>query len=164
MKKYRRVMSRDNEEWCKVWIKTDSWFQKYEKSENVHFHVLLLCQKYIMFEPKKYRGVIYHNTEEWCKIWRETDLSFEEKLWGMTWEILRLLTQHWKVSKFAFYRLLLTKVYNVWAKMYSWSTSPEHSKILKFAFWEIFLSKVYIVELKHYRDVLCHDTEGWCNI
>ena len=78
MKKYRRVMSRDNEEWCKVWRKTDSWFQKCEKSENLHFHVLLLCQKYIMFEPKKYRGVIYQNTEEWCKIWRETDLSFEE--------------------------------------------------------------------------------------
>ena len=86
------------------------------------------------------------------------------KLWGMTWEILQLLTQHSKVSKFAFYRLLLTKVYNVWAKMYSWSTSPEHSKILKFALWEIFLSKVYNVELKHYREVLCHNTEGWCNI
>ena len=37
------------------------------RSENLHFHVLLLS-KYITIEPKKYRGVMCHNTEEWCKI------------------------------------------------------------------------------------------------
>ena len=31
MKKYRRVMSHDTEEWCKVWRKTDSWFQKWHE-------------------------------------------------------------------------------------------------------------------------------------
>ena len=28
MKKNRRVMSHDTEKWCKVWRKTESWFQK----------------------------------------------------------------------------------------------------------------------------------------
>ena len=31
MKKYRRVLSHDTEEWCKVLIKTDSCFQKWHK-------------------------------------------------------------------------------------------------------------------------------------
>ena len=38
----------------------------------------LICQKYIMFEPKKYRGIMCHNTGEWCKTWGETDLCFEK--------------------------------------------------------------------------------------
>ena len=42
-----------------------------------------------------------------------------------------------------------------------WWISPEHLQILKFAIWETFPSKVYDVELKHYRGVMCHDTEGW---
>ena len=33
------------------------------KSENLYFDVLL-CRKYVMFEPKKYREVMCHNTEE----------------------------------------------------------------------------------------------------
>ena len=31
LKKYRRVMSHDTEEWCKVWRKTNSWFQKWHE-------------------------------------------------------------------------------------------------------------------------------------
>ena len=31
MKKYRGVMSHDNEEWFKVWRKTDTLFQKWRK-------------------------------------------------------------------------------------------------------------------------------------
>ena len=57
MKKHRRVMSHDTEEGCKVWRKTDPWFQKWHeelgefnassgKSENSHFDVLLLSIAY----------------------------------------------------------------------------------------------------------------------
>ena len=31
MKKYSKVMSHDTEEWCKVWRKTGSWFQKWHE-------------------------------------------------------------------------------------------------------------------------------------
>ena len=57
MKKYRRLTSHDTDEWCKVWRKTDSWFQKWHeefgvfyassgKSENLHFDMLLLSTAY----------------------------------------------------------------------------------------------------------------------
>ena len=40
----------------------------------------------------------------------------------------------------------------------------QHSKVLKMctlmgSFWSN-----YMFELKHYRRVMCHDTEGWCNM
>ena len=31
MKKYRRVTSRDTEEWCKAWRRANSWFQKWHE-------------------------------------------------------------------------------------------------------------------------------------
>ena len=63
-------MSHDTEEWCKVWIKTDSWFQDWHgefyassgNSENFLPDMLRLC----------------HNTKEWYNIWGGTDLSFEK--------------------------------------------------------------------------------------
>ena len=128
-----------------------------------------------------------HNTEEWCKIWRGTDLRFEK--WHEEFGEFWLNTQ--KSQNLHFNGLLLTKVYNVfklkrysyaslyWRSMQTlkekwvgvsymtwgiWGILPEHLKVLKFALWETFLSKVYNVELKTYREVMCHDTEGWCNI
>ena len=70
------------------------------------------CRKYIMFEPKKYRGVMCHNTEEWCKIWGGTDLCFEK--WHE--EFCKFWTKTQKSQNIHFNGLLLTKVYNVWAK------------------------------------------------
>ena len=61
------------------------------RSENLHFHVLLLS-KNITIEPKKYRGVMCHNTEEWCKIWKVTELYFKKwhekfsEFWPNTWK------------------------------------------------------------------------------
>ena len=95
-----------------------------------------------------------HNAEEWCKIWRGTDLCFEK----LHEEFSEFWPNTEKSQNFHFIGLLLTKVYNVWAK------STEDSKILKFALWETYMSKVYNVELKNYREIMCHDTEGWCNI
>ena len=60
MKKYRRVMSHDSEECCKVWRKTDSLLQKWHeflvninascgKSENLDFDVGLLLKVYYVW-------------------------------------------------------------------------------------------------------------------
>ena len=57
MKKNRRVMFHDTEEWCKVWIKTDSWFQKWHEEfsefspnhsdiQKVHFDWLFSSKVY----------------------------------------------------------------------------------------------------------------------
>ena len=56
-KKYGRVMFHDTEEWCKVWRKTDSWFQKrhekfaeflpkHSKVQKFHFDALFLSRAY----------------------------------------------------------------------------------------------------------------------
>ena len=79
MKKHRRVMSHDTEEWCKVWRKTDSWFQKWHekfgecqfneefneefnairtKSTNLQFDVLLLSITYKVTAKKVQRNYL----------------------------------------------------------------------------------------------------------
>ena len=54
---------------------------------------------------------MYHNNEEWCKIWRG---SVSSKL---KWGIWKISTRALKNLQNLHYNgLLLTKVYNVWAK------------------------------------------------
>ena len=70
------------------------------------------CRKYIMFEPKKYREVVCNNTEEWCKIWGRTDLCFVK--WHEEFGEFWLNAQN--SQNLHYNGLLLSKVYNVWAK------------------------------------------------
>ena len=66
-----------------------------------------------MYEFKIYRGVMYYGNEEWCKIWIEIGLSVQN--WHEEFD--EFWPEHLKTSKnFHFNGLLLTKVYNVWAK------------------------------------------------
>ena len=59
-------MSHDTEEFCKVWRKTNSWFQKwheefgefYCKSESLHFDVLILSKVYYVWAKKVQRGYV----------------------------------------------------------------------------------------------------------
>ena len=112
-------MSHDAEEWCKVWQKTDSWFQKWRGIwwillQTVALKICTLlyyfCWKDIMFElkKKKIQRSYCHNTQEWCTIWRGTDFCFEK------WH--EELYEFWKYQNLRFSGLFLTKVYNVWAK------------------------------------------------
>ena len=83
-------MSHDTEKWCKIWRKTDLFFQQWQNfGEFWHEHskvskictfIGFFCAKYITFDLKKYRGVMLHHSEveEWCKICRKTDLWFGE--------------------------------------------------------------------------------------
>ena len=78
MKKYKRVTSRDTEEWFKVWKKLTLGSNN-DVRNLVNFDPTLeslkICSlmgsfwsKYIMFELKNYRGVMCHDTEGWCDI------------------------------------------------------------------------------------------------
>ena len=95
-------------------------------------------RKYIMFEPKKYRGVMFHNTEEWCNIWGGTDLCFEKwhEEFGEFWRETR------KSQNLHFNGLLLTKLYNVWAKKLQRSHVSWHSRVMQY------LKKNWLVVLK----------------
>ena len=79
------------------------------KSEDLNFDVLLLSKVYYVWVK---RGAMCHKTEEWCKIWGGIDLRFEKwhEEFGEFWPNTR------KSQNLHFNGVLLTKVYNVWAK------------------------------------------------
>ena len=99
MKKYRRVMSHDTEEWCKVWRKTDSCFQKSNeefseffassgKSENLHFDLLLLSITYKVSAKKVQKSYLSCHwivtqtlKKNWLFVWKMT--------WGFWWLLLQ---------------------------------------------------------------------------
>ena len=81
------------------------------KSENLQFDVLLLSEVYYVWAKRVHRS---HNNEEWCKIWRGTDLYFEK--WHE--EFCEFWPNSRKTQNLKFSGLILTKVYNVWAKKY----------------------------------------------
>ena len=69
---YGRVMFHFNKEWCKVWRKTDCWFQNWHeklgkfslnhsKIQKFHFDGLYFSKLYEVW-AKKYRGVMFHWT------------------------------------------------------------------------------------------------------
>ena len=103
-------MSHENEEWCKIWRKTNLLLQKWQEFGKFwpeHTKFLKICTligsfspKYIMFELKKYRVVTVHETEEWCKIWRKTDLRFRK--WHK--EFGKFSPKYLKVSKLGLWR------------------------------------------------------------
>ena len=83
LKIYRGVMCHYNEEWCRIWIEIDMWFQnwheEFDKFWLEHSKVSKICTlmgwfwtKYIMFELKK--------TEELYFMTLVSDPKFEEKL------------------------------------------------------------------------------------
>ena len=69
LKKYRGVMSHDTEKWCKIWRKTNLFFQKWQEFGEFwskHSTVPNICSltgslraKYITYDLKKYGGVIF---------------------------------------------------------------------------------------------------------
>ena len=83
LKSYRRVMSHNTEEWCKIWRffvakMTKIWWiltRELKSLTKLHF-CWSFYAKYITFDLKTYRGDIFHDNEESCKIWRKIDLRF----------------------------------------------------------------------------------------
>ena len=71
--------------------------------------------KYIIFELKNYIGVMFDGTEYWCKIWRKIDLCFQKWHKGFS----KFSPEYIRKSKnWGFDGILLSKVGNVWLKIY----------------------------------------------
>ena len=86
-KKYRGVKCHDPEDWCKIWRKTDTLFQKMTRIlwnltralkslQNVHFYLLLLCKVFNVWPKKVQRSYLS---------WR--------------WRVMQNLKKHWFVEK-----------------------------------------------------------------
>ena len=86
-KKYRGVKCHDPEDWCKIWRKTDTLFQKMTRIlwnltqalkslQNVDFYLLLLCKVFNVWPKKVQRSYLS---------WR--------------WRVMQNLKKHWFVEK-----------------------------------------------------------------
>ena len=139
MKKYRRVMFHGNEEWCKVWRKTDSWFPKWHeafgefspnhsKVQTFHFDGLFLS-KLCEVWAKKIQRIIFHDTKQWCKIWINPDLVVSKMAWRIGWTFIRALKSLKNCTLMG-------------------SFCPKH----------------IMFQLENFRGIMCHDAEGWCKI
>ena len=138
MKNYRRVMSNDTEGWCKVWRKTDSWFQKWHEEFDE-----FLCEQWKVWK-----------IELWCATFVESILylshNITEDLCVITWA---------NDTKFA--EELTCALKNDMRNLANFDPTRKSLKIFPLrSFW----AKYTLLELNSYRGGMCHDTEGSYNI
>ena len=107
LKKYRGVMFYDNEDWCRIWRKTDLLFQKWQefgefwsehsKVSKIYTFIRPFCGKYITFDLK--------SAGELSLITLKSHVKFEEKLaCGLENDMRNLANFHqsiWNSQKFA---------------------------------------------------------------
>ena len=145
-----------------------------------------LWAKYILFELKKYRGIIFHEDEEGYKIWRGIELLFQNwhKEFGKLWperskvsKIFILMGSFW--AKYILFELKKCRgiifheteegqktwsgidfSFQNWHQKFDWFW-PEHLKVSKVStLMGSFSAKYMLFELKKYRGVIFHETEG----
>ena len=96
-KKYRGVKCHDPEDWCKIWRKTDTLFQKMTRIlwnltqalkslQNVDFYLLLLCKVFNVWPKKVQRSYLS---------WR--------------WRVMQNLKKHWFVEKMTWIWQIFTR-------------------------------------------------------
>ena len=83
LKKYKRIIFHDTEEWCKIWRKTDLWFRKwneeYGKSSPEHLKVSKLRFWWDpLIQSRKFMSLKF--TEVLCVMTMKNDVKFEEEL------------------------------------------------------------------------------------
>ena len=109
LKRYRRVVIHDTEEWYKIWRKTELWFRKWHeecgKDSPEHLKVSKLgLWWYLFVQSRKCMGL--KCTKELCVIRMKNDAKFEEELICHFKIDMRKLTEidlsNQKSKKFAF--------------------------------------------------------------
>ena len=139
LKKYRGVIFDGTKYWCKIWRKTDLCFQKwheefgkflpehFQKSKNLDFYWILLS---------KVENVWAWNLQGCYVSWQWRMMKNLNRTWlvssKLTWAIWRSLTRALKnLTNICFNGLLLTKVYNVWAKKIQRSYVRVHWRLMQ---------------------------------
>ena len=122
LKKYRGVLFHNIEEWCKIWRKTDLWFEKWHekfgKFSPEHLKVWKLGLWWHTFVWSR-KGISLKITEELCAMTMKNDTNIEDELtcrFEIDMRPSRILTRALESLKnLCFNWLLVTKVYNAWA-------------------------------------------------
>ena len=123
LKKYRGVIFHNAREWCKVWRKSDLWFVKWHEEfgqfSPKHTKVLKLG---LLLDPfiQSRKCMILKFTRVLCVMTMKIDAKYEKELTCQFKTDMRNLRNFDRSTKnlknLYFNGLLLTKVYNVWAK------------------------------------------------
>ena len=138
LKKYRRVIFHDIEEWCKILKKTDLWFQiwhkkfgefspNYSNNPKISLRCAIFVRSIWGLSKKKYRET--HSTEQWCKIWRNPYFVVSKMVWGIGWTFIKALKSLKNCTMMG-------------------SFCPKH----------------IMFQLQDFRGIMGHDTERWCKI
>ena len=129
LKKYRGVIFHDTEEWCKIWRKTDLWFGKWHeefgKFSPEHLKVSKLGLWWDPFvQSRKCMSLKF--TEELCVMTIKNDTKTEKESTCHFTIDMRNLINFYPIARKSnictLNWLLLTNVYNVWAKNVQKST------------------------------------------
>ena len=105
LKKYRGVIFHDTKRWCKVWRKTELWFEKWNEKfgkfppEDLKVSKLeIWCNPFV--QSRKCMSLKF--TKELCVMTMRNDAKFEEELTfisKLAWEIVWILTRALKNLK-----------------------------------------------------------------
>ena len=104
-KKYRGVKCQDPEDWCKIWRKTDTLFQKMTRIlwnltralkslQNVDFYLLLLCKVFNVWPKKVQRSYL---SWRWRVMQNSKKHWFVEKMTGI-WQIFTRALKSLKIG------------------------------------------------------------------
>ena len=156
LRKYRGVIFYDNEQWCKIWRKTDllfgKWHKKYGKFSPEHFKVSKLgFWRDPFIQTRKCMSLMF--TKKLCTIKMKDDAKFEEERtcrFKIDTTIWWILTQALKsLKKLHFNGLLLSNVHNVSAKAIQMNYVSWHWRViwrkpdLQFGKWHVELGKFF---------------------
>ena len=122
LKRYSGVIFHENEDWCKIWRKTDLWFGKWDEEYGKFSPEHLKVSKLGVWSGRliqSRKSINLKFTKELCVMTMKNDAKFEEELTCRfktdmgSWQILT-----WALESLNFYFnvLPLSKVYTVWAK------------------------------------------------
>ena len=139
VKKCRRVIFHDTREWCKIWRKTDLWFEKwheeFDKFSPEHLKVSKLGLWWDPFVQSR-KCMSSKFTEELCLVTMKNDSKFEEEL-----------TCHLKIDM-RIWQILTRTLKNLKNLLFNWLLWPKH----------------IMFELKKYRGFMLDGTKDWCKI
>ena len=83
LKKYRGVIFHDTKEWCKIWRKTDLWFEKWhEKFGKFSPEHLKVSKLGLWWDPfvQSRKGMTLKFTEKFCVMVMKNNAKFKEEL------------------------------------------------------------------------------------
>ena len=108
LKKYRGVIFRDTDGWCKIWRKTDLWFGTWQEFGKFSPEELKVPKLKFGWDPliQSRKSMCLKSTEELCVMKMKNDAKFEEELTchfkiGMR-NLMNFDPSTWKSQKFSF--------------------------------------------------------------